>query len=41
MKKDLRMCLDGLQRESKDIRATLTEQDKYIKGFKDEIFECL
>ena len=41
IKRDLRMRLNGLMKESKDIREKIMEQDAYVKGFKDEIFECL
>ena len=35
------MRLEGLMKESKDIREKIIEQDLYVKGFRDEIFECL
>lgn len=41
IKRDLRMRLDGLLSESKSIREKILFQDSYVKGFKDDIFECL
>jgi hypothetical protein len=41
IKKDLRMRLDGLLKESKDIRTKIMDQEKYINNFKDDILECL
>ena len=35
------MRLDGLLKESKDIRGKIMEQEKYINNFKDDILECL
>ena len=35
------MRLDGLLKESKDIRAKIMDQEKYINNFKDDILECL
>jgi hypothetical protein len=35
------MRLDGLLKESKDIREQITGQEKYINNFKDDILECL
>jgi hypothetical protein len=35
------MRLNGLLAESKEIREKMLGQDSYVKGFKDDIFECL
>lgn len=41
IKKDLRMRLDGLLKESNDIREKILTQEGYMKQFKDDIFQCL
>lgn len=41
IKKDLRMRLDGLLKESNDIREKILSQEGYMKQFKDDIFQCL
>ena len=38
IKKDLRMRLDGLLKESNDIREKILTQEGYMKQFKDDIF---
>jgi hypothetical protein len=35
------MRLNGLLAESKEIREKMMTQDHYVRGFKDDIFECL
>ena len=41
IKTDLKMRLDGLLKESKDIRGKIMDQEKYINNYKDDILECL